>query len=118
MDDSRVKVIAVDFDGTLVKNEYPQIGTPILATFDLCKRAQERGLKVILWTCRTGELLQNAIDFCESRGLVFDAVNDNVDEVKAWLDGKPRKIYADLYIDDRSALPGSQAVSLVACLSV
>jgi hypothetical protein len=118
MDDERMTVIAVDFDGTLVKNEYPKIGTPNLATFDLCKKAKENGMKVILWTCRTGDLLQEAVDFCESRGLVFDAINDNVGEVKAWLGVNPRKIYADLYIDDRSSLPGLQASNLVACLRV
>lgn len=99
-------IIAIDFDGTLVKHEYPGIGNKVPMAFNTCLRLKEQGNKLILWTCRehpidTGEkdLLQEAIDFCESNGLTFDAVNANIKDIG--FDPSP-KIYADIYIDDRN----------------
>jgi len=70
------KVIAVDFDGTLCESKYPDIGEPALELINILKECRECGHKIILWTCRSGELLNNAIEFCKSYGLEFDAVND------------------------------------------
>lgn len=119
--------IAVDFDGTLVTNKYPDIGEPLQGfTFNRTlieemKLLRTHGHKVILWTCRSGLLLKEAISFCKKQGLDFDAVNDNLEEDKEfWKDsvewsvtnGKARKIYADMYIDDRAL-----SVDFQSCLS-
>ena len=93
-------IIAIDFDGTLVENRYPDIGEPIIPVWKAAFHAKARGDKLILWTSRTGEYLDNAVQFCKDRGLVFDAVNDNIDEVKA-LGWDARKVFASMYIDDR-----------------
>ena len=76
-------IIAIDFDGTLVEDRYPDIGEPILPVWKSAFHAKAHGHKLILWTSRTGDYLDNAVQFCKERGLVFDAVNDNIDEVKA-----------------------------------
>ena len=96
------KIIAVDFDGTLVTNQFPEIGEIRHPMWDAIKAEQERGTKLILFTCRTGEFLTQAVDFCREHGLVFDAINDNIDEVKA-LGWDARKVSATFYVDDRSA---------------
>jgi len=94
--------IAVDFDGTIVEDAYPQIGKPILFAFDTLKKLQERGHRLILWTYRYGKALDEAVAFCEERGLVFYAVNKSFPEEE--FDQKySRKINADLFIDDRNA---------------
>ena len=93
-------IIAIDFDGTLVENRYPDIGEPIVPVWKAAFHAKAQGNKLILWTSRTGEYLDNAVQFCKDRGLVFDAVNDNIDEVKA-LGWDARKVFASMYIDDR-----------------
>ena len=100
------QIIAVDFDGTLCKNAWPDIGEPntFLIAY-LLNRQQFYGDKLILWTCRTGERLQEAVDWCHKRGLKFDAVNDNVPEMVAKFDNDSRKIFADWYIDDRAFPP-------------
>lgn len=97
------KIIAVDFDGTLVTDDYPYIGRPIWKTINFCKTAQENGDILILWTCRCGNDLKEAIEFCESIGLYFDYVNENTKEHLELFGGQDtRKIYADIYIDDKS----------------
>lgn len=93
--------IAVDFDGTIVENRYPQIGEEKMFAIETLKQLQQRGHQIILWTYRTGKELEEAIEFCRQRGLEFYAVNNNYPEEKPE-DGLPRKINADLFIDDRN----------------
>ena len=93
-------VIAVDFDGTIVEHEYPKIGKPIPFAIETLKLLQKDAeLRLILWSVREGELLQEAIDYCESKGLKFYAANKNFPEEES---PQPRKINADLFIDDRN----------------
>lgn len=98
---------AVDFDGTLCENAYPEIGAPNLPLIDKLISCRCLGAKVILWTCREGELLTRAVEFCRCYGLEFDAVNDNTEELKKAYGTNPRKIGADFYIDDKAVLPTS-----------
>lgn len=95
-------IIAVDFDGTLVKNEYPNIGTPNLELVDNLKNWKEKGNTLILWTCRTGDLLKTAIDYCASLGLNFDKINEDSDIFLNKYKVASRKVGADIYIDDRA----------------
>ena len=67
------KVIAVDFDGTIVEHKYPAIGKEMLFAFATLKELQKKGHKLILWTIRTGELLEEAVDFCRQNGVEFYA---------------------------------------------
>ena len=95
------RIIAVDFDGTIVEDQYPRIGRPIIFAFDTLKKLQEKGYRLILWTYRSGNSLQDAIDFCANNGIVFYAVNKSFPEEE--FDGVySRKIHADLFIDDRN----------------
>lgn len=96
------KIIAVDFDGTLYTENYPYIGDPIWRTINYCKEQQENGAILILWTCRNGADLTEAIELCERVGLTFDYVNENAKESLFGYARDSRKIYADEYIDDKS----------------
>lgn len=98
------KIIAVDFDGTLVTDKYPNIGEPIWETINWCKEQQASGHTLILWTCRTGVELQSAIEFCDcTLNLHFDYVNCNTIENIISHNGRDtRKIYADIYVDDKT----------------
>jgi hydroxymethylpyrimidine pyrophosphatase-like HAD family hydrolase len=94
------KVIAVDFDGTIVEHRYPAIGKEMLFAFATMKALQQKGHKLILWTIRTGDLLQDAVNYCKENGVEFYAVNKNYPEEE--LDAKTsRKLNADIFIDDR-----------------
>ena len=95
-------IIAVDFDGTLVEHAYPEIGTPNFHLINKLKNFKDKGHKLILWTCRDKKELKEAVDWCESVGLFFDAINDNLPEIKKSFKNLSQKIYADIYLDDRN----------------
>lgn len=97
----KILTIAVDFDGTLVENRYPEIGKPILFAFETVKKLQQEGHQIILWTYRSGVKLEEAVEFCEKRGIEFYAVNKSYPE-EEYEDSISRKILADLFIDDRN----------------
>lgn len=94
--------LAIDFDGTLVEHAYPAIGKEIPFAFDTLKRLQqENHCQLILWTSRSGKLLDEAVDYCKQRGVTFYAINKNYPEEED--NGElSRKIVADVYIDDRN----------------
>jgi len=94
-------IIAVDFDGTIVEHEYPEIGKPKMFAFETLKAMQDRGDQLILWTYRAGEKLNEAVDFCRRNGIEFYAVNKNYPE-EQYDSTISRKIIADIYIDDRN----------------
>lgn len=98
--------IAIDFDGTIVEHKYPKIGKPIPFAIETLLQLQKDNHKLILWTVREGDLLQEAIDYCTARGLTFYAVNENY--VGERREGSPRKLAVDMFIDDRNlgGLPG------------
>lgn len=107
-------VLAIDYDGTIIEGSWDHRGG---IRMDVVAKAKEfcdhPHCDVILWTCREEKLLVEAIDLCEQNGLTFEAVNMNTDETLTWNKmtfGRlgatcGRKIFADLYVDDKS--PGS-----------
>lgn len=98
---SNLKIIAVDFDGTLVHNNYPFIENPNNRLLDYIREHFNEYIW-ILWTCRSGEQLRLAVEWLKNeQNIVFDYVNENV----PWLIekyGDTRKVYADCYLDDKN----------------
>lgn len=96
--------IAVDFDGTIVEHRYPRIGKELPFAVETLKALAGEGHKLILWTSRDGELLEEALEFCRQRGLEFYAVNSNYPPGALFKRREDRscKVVADLYIDDRN----------------
>lgn len=99
-----MKVIAVDFDGTLCESAWPEIGKANWPVINEVKRRQADGDRIILWTCRTGALLDRAVEWCRDHGLTFNAINSNVPERIEQCGDDPRKVSADEYWDDRAVL--------------
>lgn len=95
-------IIAVDFDGTLVEDCYPSIGTPREWVWEELNNRIKLGQKVILWTCRDNECLRAAVEFCRCQGVHFDAINENLAEVKIMFNNDTRKVYANEYWDDKA----------------
>jgi hypothetical protein len=94
-------IIAIDFDGTIVDDAFPKIGKPRIFAFETLKRLQADGHRLILWTYRSGTKLDEAVAFCETNGIHFYTINNSYPEEKFDLT-QSRKIYADLFIDDRN----------------
>lgn len=103
-----MKAIAIDFDGCLCDNAYPAIGAPHWGVIARAKMEQEAGAGLILWTCREGPLLQEAVAACESWGLHFDAINESLPSWIAAFKNAPRKVGASEYWDDRAVPVGIQ----------
>ena len=99
---TRKKIIAIDFDGTLVEHKYPKIGNEIPFAVDTVKMLHREGYRLILWTVREGALLDEAVDWCTKRGLSFYAINRNYPEESIQDESYSRKLKADLFIDDRN----------------
>lgn len=94
------KAIAVDFDGCLCENAWPEIGPPNWAVIRAALEQQRAGAALILWTCRSGELLDKAVAWCAGYGLTFDAVNETLPERLEHYGSESRKVSADEYWDD------------------
>ena len=99
------RAIAIDFDGTLFKTRWPEILGPNRYVIDRALDAQRNGAQLILWTCREGKLLEDALAACEKEGLHFDAVNDSTESWKRIWGTSPRKVGATEYWDDRAVNP-------------
>ena len=96
-------LVAVDFDGTIVEHKYPEIGKEKPFAIEVLKKLSDEGVKVVLWTIREGKYLDEAIEFCRSRGLEFYAVNNELPNNSLFAKApSSRKIRADFYIDDRN----------------
>lgn len=95
-------IVAVDFDGTLsLDSQYPDIGQFNTPLYEALMRLRSIGWSIVLWTCREGKELKEAVVWCANNGLEFDAINENPSHVPF----KSRKVVADMYIDDRAHMP-------------
>jgi hypothetical protein len=89
-------IIAIDFDGTCVTHEYPYIGKDIGAV-PILQGFVKAGHLLVLNTMRSGEKLQEAVDWFKGNNIPLYGINENPDQ-KSWTDSP--KVYAHLYIDD------------------
>lgn len=112
-------IYAVDFDGTIVDDNYPEIGKPRERLIHYLKFLKNQGHTLILWTCRVGKDLEAAINYCKELGIEFDYINENTKEHIAKFGGDTRKIFADYYIDDKAIrfrrLVGDQKCGEIDC---
>ncbi len=95
-------IYAVSFDGTISLGKFSKLGPPNESLIKHLIFRQKLGDKIILWTCREGKRLEEAVEFCNEYGLRFDAVNDNLPEIVAKSGVNSRKVICDVYIDDRA----------------
>ena len=95
-------IYAVDFDGTLCESVFPGIGDPNMALISHLIKRRKQGNKIILWTCRVGDRLREAVEWCKVYGLEFDTINENLPEMIEQWGNESRKVFADVYIDDKA----------------
>ena len=90
-------IFGVDFDGTVVEHEYPEVGAPVPGAVESLKEIVEAGHRIILFTMRGGRYLDDAVDYMRDCGIPLYGVNRNPDQA-TWTDSP--KAYAHRYIDD------------------
>ena len=110
---SHTRKIAIDFDGCICENAWPEIGAPNWDIIKEIKALRESGACLILWTCREGNSLKEAVEACRDWGLEFDAVNENPRFFIDQWGTDPRKVGADEYWDDRSVYVTAKRVPKV-----
>ena len=101
-------IIAIDFDGTIVEDQFPDIGKMIPGARENINKLYADGYTIIIWSCRTGIKKSRAIEWLVMNGIKFHYFNKSCQTNVAAHGGKDtRKVYANLYIDDRMlyALP-------------
>ena len=97
-------LIAVDFDGTIVEHRYPEIGRERPFAIETLKMLIADHHRLILWSVREGQLLEDAVKWCKDRGVEFYAVNKDYPEENGTENNNhfSRKLKVDLFIDDRN----------------
>ncbi|QAR30335.1 hydrolase [Ornithobacterium rhinotracheale] len=99
---TKSKLIAIDFDGTIVDDAYPAVGRAKFFAFETLKKLQADGHRLILWTYRHGKELEEAVNFCKENGVEFYAVNNSFEGENFNPEKASRKLNADIFIDDRN----------------
>lgn len=101
----RPRILAIDYDGTIVENSFPEPGTPMPGAMETLRRLRQAGYFLILWTCREDcekrQYLTEAVELCAKHGVKFDGINETPRQYE-FRDGGGRKAYADYYIDDKN----------------
>lgn len=95
-------IIAIDFDGVLVKDKFPEIGEPDWDMISAVWKLMFTKHELVLYTCRVDDRLAEAVKWCEEHDLKFVCVNSNTPSNIGQYGTDPRKVYADVYIDDRA----------------
>ena len=97
-------IIAVDFDGTIVEHRYPEIGRERPFAIETLKMLIADHHRLILWSVREGQRLEDAVKWCKDRGVEFYAVNKDYPEENGTENNNhfSRKLKVDLFIDDRN----------------
>jgi len=110
----QVYIIAIDFDGCICANGWPDIekGVLIESTIDkiIKQRVKNINTDFILWTCRAGKKLSEAIEFCKKYQLPIYYFNEQHPSVYSWMQDArdTRKIFAHEYWDDRAVFVGQK----------
>lgn len=89
--------IGLDFDGTVVTHNFPDMGAEIPHCIETLQRITAAGGKLILITMRSGRSLAEAVSFLNDRDIPLYGINNNPQQ---HLYSKSPKIYANVYIDD------------------
>ncbi|PDP77816.1 hypothetical protein [Porphyromonas gingivalis] len=96
-------IIAIDFDGTLFQDTYPPVGEVMPGAVSAMQTLRQRGHYLIIWTCRYGEYLTDAVNALLEHGIPFDRINDhNPENIRQYGGEAGKKVYAHLYIDDKN----------------
>jgi len=100
-------VLAIDFDGTIVSHNYPEMGELFTHAKECINELYDSGkYYIIIWSCRTNQNEADMIKFLNENGIRYHSINENCPEFIAKCElvkcGLPRKLYYDILVDDRS----------------
>ena len=92
--------IAIDFDGTCVVHDYPEVGRQAKGADKVLRQIVAKGHRLLLYTSRSyGKPLDDAIKWFKNKDIPLFAVQKHPSQT-GWL-SSPKPV-ADIYIDDRA----------------
>lgn len=94
-------IIAIDFDGTIAGLSFPEVGPAKDSVADYINKLYEEGNIILINTCRTGLYEGYAQEFLEMHSIKYDFINSNHPTMVAYYKQDCRKIFADIYVDDK-----------------
>ncbi|MFK8283509.1 HAD hydrolase family protein [Capnocytophaga canis] len=94
-------IIAIDFDGTICRGIYPNIDGLQPDAKQYIQKLKDDGHYIIIYTCRSGDYLTQAINWLLANEIPFDRVNDNEPQSVELYKNNSRKVYAHVYVDDK-----------------
>lgn len=95
-------IIAIDFDGTIVEDRFPEIGPVKLGAAEAIREIYKMGHYIIVWTCRNGEAADAAREFLDQNEIPYHSINESNPENVEKYGSDTRKVFATMYIDDRA----------------
>lgn len=98
-------VFAVDFDGTIVENKYPEMGAVNGEAIEAMYLMKIRGHVIIIWTCRNGKDYQEMLEVLRKYQIPYDVINEHAPHLAVVFGDDARKVFADYYIDDHNVTP-------------
>lgn len=100
-----MSILAIDFDGTIVHDNFPGIGELRPNAKESINKLYKEGYFIIIWTCRTLTRMQECIDFLDQNEVKYHLVNISCPtNVEKYSGVDTRKVFADLYIDDKGLI--------------
>jgi hydroxymethylpyrimidine pyrophosphatase-like HAD family hydrolase len=101
---NRKFVLAVDFDGTITKyNCFPYANEVMPHAAEVIRLLHDLGVVIVLWTCREGIFLLEALDYCRKQDVPIDYANENLPEIDVNGSYAQHKVYGTMYVDDANA---------------
>lgn len=98
-------ILAIDFDGTIVTDRFPSVGELRPGAKRCINLLHSEGYYIIIWTCRTQNKALEVAQFLQENGIHFDKINESSPmNVEKYSGIDTRKVYADLYVDDRGLI--------------
>lgn len=94
-------IIAIDFDGTIADSKYPDCGELRPDAKEVINHLHYLGHEIIIWTCRCDEPAEKAKKFLDDHGVKYHKFNEHMDRLIKEYGNNTRKIFANVYIDDR-----------------
>jgi hypothetical protein len=95
------KIISIDFDGTIVENAYPDIGTLKKGAKEVINRLCDEGFVILINTCRTAMYEAGVYRFMAENDIKYHFINCNLPSQIEYFGMDCRKLSADIYIDDK-----------------
>lgn len=93
---------AIDFDDTIVVGAFPEIGEVKPHAKRVIEKIKDHGGLVSIWTCRSDDHERLVEKWLKDNGIPYDKLNEPFEHYTEFFKGNPRKILADVYIDDKS----------------